>query len=247
MNGIPLAPLLRQMDPLLISAASGMKTGMQSLDMLANNIANLGTVGFKADGEFHGLYEQQLPVTEQPWIDLSQGVLTNTGNPLDLGLTGKGFIALNSPTGIVYARNGQLQISKTNQLQTAEGYTLRNTQDQGKPITVDPALPIDIDKTGVVRQGGQEIGQVEIDSIPNAPLTLRKQGNSYFRLSTPEVPAIDSSTEVRQGTLEQSNVDVASSTVRLISIMRQFEMLQKAISVGSAMNKRGDRTGRQTS
>jgi flagellar basal-body rod protein FlgF len=225
------------MDPLLISAAAGMKTGMDSLDMVANNIANLGTVAFKADGEFHGLYEQQLPVIEKPWTDLSQGVLTNTGNQLDLGLVGKGFIALNSPTGILYTRSGQFQISKTNQLQTAAGYTLRNTQDQGKPINVDPAQPIDIDKAGVVRQGGEEIGRIEIDSIPTASLTLRKQGNSYFRLSTPEIPAIDSSTEVRQGMLEQSNVEVADSTVRLISVMRQFDMLQRAVSVDTEMNK----------
>jgi flagellar basal-body rod protein FlgF len=224
------------MDPLLISAAAGMKTGMESLDMLANNIANTGTVGFKADGEFHGLYQQQLPVIEKQWTDFSQGLLTTTGDQLDLGLTGKGFFALNSPTGIVYSRNGQFQISKTNQLQTAEGYTLRNTQDQGKPITVDPTQALDIDKTGGVWQGGQEIAQIEIDSIANPSLTPRKLGNSYF-VSPDGTAAIDPSTEVRQGTLEQSNVPVADSAVRLVSVMRQFEMLQRAVSVGTEMNK----------
>jgi len=225
------------MDSLLISAAGGMKTGMESLDILANNIANTGTVGFKADGEFHGLYQQQLPAIEKTWTDFSQGVLTTTGNQLDLGLAGKGFFALNSPTGIVYSRNGQFQISKTNQLQTAEGYTLRNTQDQGNPITVDPTQAINIDKTGAVWQGGQEIAQIEIDSIPTSPQTLRKLGNSYFALTAPQIPAIDPNTEVLQGALEQSNVPASDSAVRLVSVMRQFDMLQRAVSVDTEMNK----------
>jgi flagellar basal-body rod protein FlgF len=159
-----------------------------------------------------------------------------------LGLAGKGFFALNSPTGITYSRNGQFEISKTNQLQTAEGYTLRNTRDEGKPINVDPAQPIDIDKTGVVRQGGEELGQIEIDGFENPSQSLRKLGNSYFLPATSVRPGsqtatIDPSTEVRQGTLEQSNVPAADSAVRLISVMRQFEMLQKAVTLDTEMNK----------
>src|SRR5579862_5507675 len=100
------------MDPLLISAASGMKARMDSLDMLANNIANTGTAGFKADREFSGLFEEQLPMVDRAWTDFSQGTLTPTGNPLNLGLSGTGFFALNSPTGVVYSRNGEFQISK---------------------------------------------------------------------------------------------------------------------------------------
>src|SRR5579871_4013900 len=226
------------MDPLLVSAAGGMKTGLQSLDILANNIANTGTVAFKADSEYHDLYKQQLPVIDKPWTDFSQGLLTTTANPLNVGLAGKGFFALTSPTGITYSRNGQFEISKMSQLQTAEGYMLRNTRDQGKPITVDPAQPIDIDKTGVVRQGGDELGQIEIDGFENPSQILRKLGNSYFLPSGANQPAsVDSSTEVRQGTLEQSNVPAADSAVRLISVMRQFEMLQKAVTLDTEMNK----------
>src|ERR1700674_4665837 len=126
------------MDPLLISAASGMKARMQSLDMLANNISNSGTSGFKSDREFYNLYEQELPIIQSQWTDFSQGVLTPTGNPLNLGLSGKGLFALNSPSGTVYTRNGDFRISKSNQLETPEGYTLRNLLDKGSPIKVDP-------------------------------------------------------------------------------------------------------------
>lgn len=227
------------MDPLLISAASGMKARMESLDMLANNIANTGTVGFKSDREFYTVYERELPEIERQWTDFSQGTLTPTGNPLDLALAGKGFFALNAPSGTVYTRNGEFRISKANTLETAEGYTLRNVLDKGRPIKVDPEQTIDIAKGGVVSQGGQEIGQLEIAGIDTGPQALSKLGNSYFTLMN-KAPAVQKATdtEVQQGKLEQSNVPISESAVRLITVMRQFEMLQKAISLGSDMNKR---------
>src|ERR1700689_1804013 len=115
------------MDPLLISAAGGMKARMDSLDMLANNMANSGTSGYKADREFYGLYQDQIPVVESAWTDFSQGSLTQTGNPLNLALSGPGLFALNGPNGgpngTIFTRNGDFQISKSNQLSTPEGYT----------------------------------------------------------------------------------------------------------------------------
>src|ERR1051326_287907 len=226
------------MDSLLISAASGMKTRMQALDMLANNIANTGTAGFKGDREFYGLYQDALPVIEREFTDFSQGTLVQTGNPLDLGLSGNGFLALNSPAGTVYARGGEFQVSRSNQLQTSEGYTLRNAKDNGKPITIDPALPVEIDKEGMVRQGGRDIAQLEIAGMDDRSQLLKKLGSSYFAYMGPAGSAkADKGTEVRQGTLEQSNVGAAGAAVRLVSVLREFEMLQKAMTVGAEMNK----------
>lgn len=227
------------MDPLLISAASGMKARMESLDMLANNLANTATSGFKADREFYGLYQDALPVIEKPWTDFSQGMLLPTGNPLNLALDGPGLFALNSPNGVVYTRNGEFSLSKTNQLQSAGGFTLRNVRNQGKPITVDPSLDISIDKAGVVRQSGQELGQIEIATIDAASTSLRKQGTSYYAIAPGgAIPAPAPNAEVHQGALEQSNVPVGDAAVRLVSVMRQFEMLQRALTLGSEMNKR---------
>lgn len=217
-----------------------MKSRMQSLDLLANNIANSGTAGFKSDQEFYGLFDEHLPMVDNKWTDFSQGTLTSTGNPLNLALSGPGFFALNSPTGILYTRNGNFQISESNQLETAEGYTLRNVLDQGNPITVDPNQPIDIDKTGVVTQNGQQIGQIEMDTPDSSSVDFTKLGNSYFMLAdkNAKVPQAAASTQVLQGQLEQSNTPIAESAVKLVGVMRQFEMLQKAISLGTDMTKR---------
>ena len=227
------------MDPLLISAASGMKARMESLDMLANNMANSGTNGFKADREFYSTFREELPLIEARWTDFSQGTVLPTGNPLDVALDGKGFFALNSPAGTVYSRNGSFQVSGANQLATTEGYTLRNTLNNGQPISVDPLRPIEIDRVGVVKQNGQEIGQIEIAGFNNATEALSKLGSSYFAQLNPAQPKTAApETVVRQGAVEQSNVPVTDAAVRLIGVMRQFEMLQRAMSVGAEMNKR---------
>src|ERR1700690_2723679 len=95
----------RAMDTLTIAAAGGMRARMESLDMLANNLANTETGGYKTDREFYNLYVSAeaaglgdgpaatLPVIERPWTDFSQGTLRATGSPLDLALSGKGFFA----------------------------------------------------------------------------------------------------------------------------------------------------------
>jgi flagellar basal body rod protein FlgG len=226
------------MDPLLITAASGMKARMESLDMLANNMANSGTNGFKADREFYTLFRDELPLIETRWTDFSQGTVLPTGNPLDLALDGKGFFALNSPTGIVYSRGGSFQVSGTKQLATAEGYTVRNTRNRGQPLPVDPLVPIEIDRAGVVKQNGQEIGQIEIAGFGNATESLSKLGTSYFAQRDPAQAKTTPEAIVKQGSVEQSNVPVTDAAVRLIGVMRQFEMLQRAMSVGAEMNKR---------
>ena len=93
------------MDNLSIAAVSGLRSRMQSLDLLANNLANTATSGYKIDREFYSLYSAEdsqnsvdggtgatLPTIEKQWTDFSPGTLDTTGNPLDLAISGKGFL-----------------------------------------------------------------------------------------------------------------------------------------------------------
>ena len=228
------------MDPLAISAASGMRSRMQSLDMLANNLANAQTGGYKSDREFYNLYlgEQAspdgstLPVIERPWTDFSQGSLTPTGNALDLGLTGKGFFAVEGPGGPLYTRNGSFRLSPSGVLETAEGYAVRTVA--GGHLQAGSAGALEVSADGAVSQAGQPLGQLAVVDFADTR-TLSKQGTSYFHTAQASRPA--AAIQVRQGALENSNVGVAESAVRLVDVMRQFEMLQKAATLGSQMNR----------
>src|SRR3954464_14688291 len=101
------------MDPISAVAASGMRARMESLDLLANNVANDSTGGHKADREFYSLYAapetadqgSTMPVIERPWTGLTQGALQPTGNPLDVARSGSGFFSVDGPRGPLYTRN----------------------------------------------------------------------------------------------------------------------------------------------
>lgn len=228
------------------TAASGLRARMESLDLLANNVANASTGGYKADREFYGLYvapEAQgndplstMPVIEKPWVDLSQGDVHSTGNPLDVALSGKGFFAVQGPGGPLYTRNGNFRVAADGELVTSDGYAVRTRS--GAPLTLQATRPIEIARDGTVTQDGTLIGQLAVVDF-SSTAGLSKQGSNYFRVADPTIrPTAPSSTVVEQGKLESSNTGAAEAAVRLISVMRQFEMLQKAVALGHDMNKR---------
>jgi flagellar basal-body rod protein FlgF len=229
------------MDPLTSAAASGMRTSMQSLDMLANNLANAQTNGYKTDREFFDLYTApdatdnaiQMPDITQNWTDFSQGTLLPTSNALDFALSGEGFFAVGGPSDTLYTRNGSFKLSATGKLTSSEGYPVLD--NNGKPVELDVTQPVTVSAQGAIMQGGAQVAQLQISSF-KSPAQLVKRGANYFSYSGDAQDITAGSAQVNQGKLESSNVAPAESTVRLVSVMRQFEMLQKAISIGTDMN-----------
>jgi flagellar basal-body rod protein FlgF len=235
------------MDPMTALAASGLRARMESLDLLANNIANASTGGYKADREFYSLYVASeagendplasMPVIEREWTDHAQGALHNTGNPLDVALDGKGFFAVNGPSGPLYTRNGSFRMAADGRLTTQDGYAVRNRQ--GAPFILDGTRNLQISSDGTVSQDGTLIGQLELADF-SSTAGLAKQGANYFRVADPNLrPAAATGATVAQGQIEGSNTGSAEAAVRLVSVLRQFEMLQKAVTLGGEMNKRG--------
>ena len=225
-------------------AASGLRARMESLYLLANNIANASTGGYKADREFYSLYvgpEAQdddaantMPVIERQWTDLSQGSVHATGNALDMALSGSGFFTVQGPNGPLYTRNGNFHLASDGRLMSADGYPAQNAN--GTALTVVPSQPVEILGDGTVRQGGANVGQLALADFA-APSALAKQGNNYFVADPSAKPTVPASTSVAQGRLEDSNAGVAEGAVRLVAVMRQFEMMQKAVLMGDEMTK----------
>jgi flagellar basal-body rod protein FlgF len=238
------------MDPISISAASGMRARMESLDMLANNLANASTGGYKSDREFYSLYvspeaadagsqgtgpsADPAPVIERHWIDFAQGTMRNTGNAMDVALEGKGFFAVNGPSGMLFTRNGAFHLSAGGALATQDGYSLRGVD--GKALQTQSSTPVDISSDGVVHQDGQTLGQLAVVAFDDTT-ALNKQGANYFYQADPQAKPVISTAEVHQGKLEDSNAGPAEAAVRLISVMRQFETMQKAVLLGEEMNR----------
>jgi flagellar basal body rod protein FlgG len=220
---------------------------MQSLDLLANNIANTSTSGYKGDGEFYTLFASEaasgnatdpaatLPMIEKQWTDFGQGMLEPTNNSLDFGLSGKGFFVAKGPAGPLYTRNGSFHVSNNGTLVTADGYALLD--QTGEPIKAEPAHPVEVGLDGSIHQLGQLLGQFKLVNFTD-PTALGKQGNTYFKNNSDQKPVDPTDVQVHQGQVEDSNISPAQGAVRLVNVMRQFEMMQKAVSLSNDMSRK---------
>ena len=245
------------MDALTTAAASGLQSRMDALDMLANNLANSGTSGFKADREFYGTYLApelanesnpivgESPVVQKPWTDFGQSTLVNTGSPTDLALSGSGFFSVNGPNGPLYTRNGNFHLSAQGVLVTAEGYPVRLS---GTPSTlqVQSNSPIQVSSNGEIYQDGALLGQLDVTDFKD-PSQLKKTSAAYFQNPKQDAngsPVSDAAgavaavnAQVNQGKLESSNAAPTEAAARMITLLRNFEMLQHAIKLGTEMNQ----------
>ena len=239
------------MDAIGIAAASGLRARMESLEILANNLANAGTSGFKADRERYTTYWAEestsaldagrggagvSPVVERNWIDFSQGALKRTGVPTHLAMTGPGFLTVQRGSETLYTRNGELQLSARGLLVNGEGLNVLGVD--GKPVRVDAAQLLEMRADGSVWQAGAQTGQLKLTEFTD-PQGLVKAGHTYFRWPGPadQIKAGDG-TKVIQGTLEAANTGPAEGAVRMVNVLRQFESLQKAIQLGGEMSRR---------
>ena len=235
------------MDQLTATAASGMRSRIESLDLLANNISNASTSGYKSDREFYGLYvsadaetQSTLPNIERNWIDFGQGMVKDTGHPLDIALSGRGFLTADSPAGPLYTRNGALRLSSKGVLETEEGYRVHADTPTGniQAQLGAGAGNLQILKDGAVMQDGQVLGNLTLVDWPKTD-ALEKQSGAYFRLlDSNRKPSTATGVEVLQGKLESSNSSPAEGAVQLVGVLRQFEMLQKAVGMAAEMNKK---------
>ena len=236
------------MDPLTAAAASGLQARMDSLDLLANNLANASANGYKADREFYSTYLApeainssdpavgDAPVVEKHWTDFAQGSLTNTSNPTDLALSGRGFFAVNGANGTLYTRNGSFQVSPQGALVAGEGYAVRLRG--GQPLTLDPGAQLVVGADGTVSQNGAALGQLELDDFAD-PSLLEKASGTNFQSPDPQrvSPQAATNVQVVQGKIESSNASPTESAARMVMLLRHFEMLQRAVKIGTDMNR----------
>ncbi|HWF38095.1 MAG TPA: flagellar basal-body rod protein FlgF [Candidatus Acidoferrales bacterium] len=228
------------MDSGFYSAFTGLAARMQSLDLLANNLANVNTAGYKSEKEFYrsytaSLHNQGLSQVNQAIndyglmggarVDLTAGALQTTGNDTDLALDGSGFFVVNTKAGLRYTRNGTFQLNTQRQLVDGEGNLVQGPQG---PIQV-PSGKLNISADGTLSVDGAVLTQLKlVDFAPGTQLS--PEGSSNFAVPA-NAQTIPVSGQVRQGMLEASNSDPVTGAVALISIQRNAEMMQRALSI----------------
>ena len=230
------------MDKALYTAMTGAQAIMRSQAAVSHNLANVSTVGFKA--ELVSTQPYQVPsktalptrfdaVEARVGFDASVGPLQNTGNPLDLALHEGVWMAVQDDKGQeAYTRAGELRIGSNGQLTTADG---RAVLGNNGPIAVPPREQLLIGADGgisIVPQGQtpQTLAEVaRIKLIRPEPGRLDRGPDGLFRLSDPRPAPPAAGVALTSGALEGSNVSAAGSLVQMIELQRQFEAAVKVI------------------
>lgn len=199
------------------------------LTTIAENVANSNTIGYRATGvSFEATLSKAASGTTAyasagtDFISRASGGLFKTDNPLDLGVIGDAWFAIQTPQGVAYTRDGRFQMTETGEVRTLLGYPLLDAGNA--PIVLDPtAGPPMIFRDGMVQQGDRQVGAVGLFKIDDAA-TLRRAENSSVIPSMPATPVLNFiQNGVAQGHLENANVSGISEITRLILAHRSFE------------------------
>ncbi|MCK5127153.1 MAG: flagellar basal-body rod protein FlgF [candidate division Zixibacteria bacterium] len=220
-------------------AASGMIPQLKKQEISANNIANATTPGFKKDSTFikeldsatkaampkRSDWEQ--PMIDQIYTDYSQGTFNKTGNPLDVAIDGEGFFILETIDGTdrQYSRNGSFSIDTEGFLVNSDGMRILG---DGGPIAAGTGSSIMIDESGQVIIDGNVVGSLSVVDFADKS-ALRKTGATGFIADETLEPIPSDQFTIRQGYLEQSNINVIKEMVGMIITMRNFETASKLI------------------
>ena len=245
----------------LYAAATGMIAVEHRQAVIANNISNAATPGFKrqlpVDKGFYQLLFQRMRhpfwanrVTgpggglqiNETFTDHAMGPLMQTGNPLDIALQGPGFIVVNTPAGERLTRNGHLAVDADGRLMTVDGHQVQDINGGGIDAVGGPIM---INRDGTVLVDGAPVGRIRIVEFDN-PHMLNREGHDMYRPTAAameqSIPAAD--TDVISESLESANVQLPTEMINMILGVRSYEANQRVInSVDETIGRLIDQVG----
>lgn len=243
------------MENMLLVGLSRQVTLERQLDVVANNMANVNTTGFKADKSLFeeylrsGAHEDNFARRDRnvsfvqdraTMHDFSQGANEQTKNPLDVAIDGNAFLAVQTPGGERYTRDGSLQINAQGQLVTASGYPVLGTSG---PIVFQPTdknINIAADGNITVMEGISRVdsvrGKIRLVSF-DQPQKLMKEGSNLYSAGAGTTPAPSKTARVNQGFIEKSNVSAVMEMTRLMDVTRAYTKISTMLQQQGDLRK----------
>lgn len=241
----------------IYTAASGMVAAQLRQDIITNNLVNADTAGYKQDRVLQGAFPTMLlsrleggtsekigylgtgSRIEGQWTDYTPGHLRETGNPLDLAITGEGFFVVQTPAGNRYTRQGHFLIDNQGYLVTRRGDRVMGSNG---PVRLQPGAKVLIDDLGNVLQQGEVVDRLQVVTF-NDLRNLIKEGDGLFASGGEEGQPVEAP-ELKPGYLEGSNVNLVHEMTKMIEAVRYYQLNQKLITLqdetlGKAVNEVG--------
>jgi flagellar basal-body rod protein FlgF len=221
------------MENTLLIALSRQMVMQRQLEVIANNIANTSTSGYKGE---QMMFVEYLAKTETGETvsyvqdiavirDYSEGPLLKTGNTFDLAIHGKGWFVIDTPNGPAYTRNGTFSLNAKGELSTSQGYPVLN--DSNSPIVIGASgVGIEISADGTISTPEGSKGRLNIVAFEDEAL-MDKASNSLYLTDQPTKPAIEA--RIQQGMLENSNIQPIIEVSNMIVALRSYQSAQEII------------------
>ncbi|MFA7418978.1 MAG: flagellar hook basal-body protein [Melioribacteraceae bacterium] len=217
----------------IYTAGRSLDHRMKNIDVIANNLANLGTTGYKREVPFTEILNQYGDVSVRKVTSQVQGDVLQTSNPLDLAISGNGFFTVKGEDGqLELTRDGRFKLSDEGFLINSNG---QKVIGQNGEISIDESLlekdpTINITKTGEIKIGERTIDSLLIVNVENSEDLIRGGGSNFLLNDTEYKSAEEGSFQVSQGFLEESNTNPILEMESMISINKEYETAQKVIA-----------------
>lgn len=208
----------------IAAAASALRYYERRQEIVANNLANASTDGFKAERVFARLIEENHPAPDTA-TDLRRGTFKETHNALDIATDSDGYFVVNTKQGERLSRGGTLQLSPDGVVTDLEGHAVLGEKGV---IRVGPGA-ITIDQDGLVAVDGEAIDRLRMESVPPGTLLQHDAGTLFVPGATRQALALGTRA-VKQGFVEESNVNTVSTMVDMISVQRAYANAAKALT-----------------
>jgi flagellar basal-body rod protein FlgF/flagellar basal-body rod protein FlgG len=229
------------MDSGYYAAMTGLVARTQALDIAATNLANAQTPGYRSEQEYFrsmlmgpDAQDSQLGQTVNNFgilggdrLNLKQGAIEQTGNPLDLAIEGEGFFMVQTPNGPRYTRDGSFHRTPQGQLVTEAGDAVLSMT--GQKIIVPPGQ-VSVGVDGTLSVAGGVVSTLGVYTFPRGT-ELTPEGVNHYLAPEGITPSLSKNAAVHQGAIESANQGVIPGTLNLLLIQREAEMMQKALTV----------------
>jgi len=229
------------MDSGYYAAMTGLLARTQALDIAAANLANAQTPGYRAEQEYFrsallgpDALDSQLGRTVNNYgliggdrLNLAQGTIEQTGNPLDLAIEGQGFFQVQTANGVRYTRDGSFHRTPGGQLVTAAGEPVLSPTGQVIPV---PPGEVSVGADGALSVDGGVVATLGLFTFPPG-VQLTPEGANRYLAPEGVKPAPATGAAIHQGAIENANQDVIKGTMNLVLVQREAEMMQRALTV----------------